>query len=353
MTDAILCACQTCGKSFKPAKGKANKFCGPQCYRAAQKSGAYRRGPGPTIPRAPCAYCGEIVARTPSVRRNGKPAENVYCSRTCYDSHRTQAVKARERRCLKCNGAFSPTSKSNMYCSEACWKSAKKAKPKKCLSCKALFTPVKWQPAANRMVSCNSGKTCSPKCQNDWNRNNPERKRKIGDAFRGHLHPNWQGGKSLLNSTSNRGPSWSRQRALAIKRDRACVDCGISDEECREKFGRSLDVDHVIPFHNFQSHRKANALSNLECRCASCHRIAEAKRSMVQMVLPMQDNEKRQHKGRVGKFSNAKLSELDVVLIRRRFDSGESIPSLAAEFTVVTAGAVRDVAKRRTWRHIP
>lgn len=352
MTDAILCVCGSCGNTFGPVKGKANKFCGVECFRSAQRSGAYKRGPGPTIPRAPCSHCGKVVARARSVRRNGEAADKVFCDRACYDRHRSMAIKARLIPCARCGTGFDPMHGKTKFCGESCWKADKKAEPKKCLSCKCLFTPVKWHAVAGKMISYNGGKTCSPKCENDWIRNNPERKRKIGNAFRGHNHPNWQGGKSLMNNTSNRGPNWQKQRAAALKRDKGCVDCGISNEECREKFGRSLDVDHVVPFHNFSGYRKANALSNLQCRCASCHRVAEAKRTMSQMVLPMQDSEKRRHKGRAGKVSNAKLSELDVLLIRRRFDGGESVANIAVEFSVVTSGAVRDVAKRRTWRHI-
>lgn len=300
-----------------------------------------------------CRLCGKPVARARSRRRNGKAADNIFCDRKCYDDYRSRAVRSRDKRCRRCSAVFAPYSKTSAYCSDDCWKADRKAKPRNCLSCKCLFTPVKRHPRAGRMISHNAGKTCSPKCENDWIRNNPERKRKIGDAFRGHLHPNWQGGKSLINDVSNRGPNWSRQRAAAIRRDKACIDCGISNDDCVAKFGRSLDVDHVVPYHNFSSYRKANALSNLECRCASCHRVAKARRSMIQMVLPMQDSEKRQHKGRVGKFSNAKLSELDVILIRKRFDGGERIPIIANAFRAVTECAVRDVAKRRTWRHIP
>jgi hypothetical protein len=202
------------------------------------------------------------------------------------------------------------------------------------------------------MISHNSGKTCSPGCASEWSSNNPERKRKISEAFRGHLHPNWQGGKALLNNASNRGPNWSKQRAAAIKRDGACVDCGISNEDCIVKYRRSLDVDHVVPFHNFSSYRKANSLSNLQCRCASCHRIAEAKRSMIQMVLPVQDSESRRHKGRIGK-GNHRLTEQQVLAIRARSDAGEPATRISIDFPLVSRRAVSDIAKRKTWRHIP
>lgn len=353
MAEAILCECRTCGKSFSPRPRKANKYCCSECYRSAQSAGLYKGTREKQRQPAPCHNCGAGVIRSPSIKRNGDKSEKVFCGRDCYDKARAKAIAARSRSCAHCGLSFIANVSTAKFCGEQCWKDDRKAKPKRCLSCNCLFTPVKLNRSSGRMISYNGGKTCSPKCENDWIRNNPERKRKIGEAFRGHLHPNWQGGKSLLNNVSNRGPNWQRQRAEAIRRDKRCLDCGISNDQCKEKFGRCLDVDHVVPFHNFSNYRKANALSNLECRCASCHRIAETKRSMIQMVLPMQESEKRKHKGRVGKFSNARLTELDVRLIRRRFDEGESISMLAAEFTAVGMTAVRDVAKRKTWRHIP
>lgn len=367
MTDTILCACASCGKEFAPRNGKANKYCGLPCYRVAQRAGECKRGHGPEFPRAPCFRCGAEVLRRYSQRRNGQASDKVFCDRRCYTEfckennwHPAVGQGGGQRSpdvsvaCAGCGSQFFMRSyESRRYCSESCWKSSKKAKPKNCVNCGCLFTPVKRHPTG-RMISHSAGKTCSADCANQWIRNNPERKRKIGLAFSGDRHPNWQGGKALLNNLSNRGPNWNKQRAAAIKRDRACVDCGISNDECRVKYGRCLDVDHVVPFHNFTDYRKANALRNLECRCASCHRIAEAKRDCAQMVLHLQDSEKRRHKGRARgeKINTAKLCEYDVRRIRVRAAAGETAREIWRDYLLVTQSAVAAIIRRKTWRHV-
>lgn len=354
MAGAILVECESCGKSFPPNKHKASRYCSMPCYRAAQRSGAYKRGHGPEFPRAPCAHCGALVVRRPSARRNGEAADHVFCNRVCYDSFRTALQVVRSKPCDECGMEFVPDAVSRRFCSEACWKANRKAGPKNCLNCGCLFTPIKLMPATGRFISTNSGKTCSAHCHNQWIRNNPERKRKIGDAFRGANHPNWQGGKSLMNDTSNRGPNWSAQRARAIKRDGGrCVDCGMTVEQCVQAFGRSLDVDHETPFHNFTDYRKANVLSNLRSRCASCHRIAEAKRSMTQMLLPMQDSRSRQHKGyAVGeRHPRATITNAEVVLLRRLASDGVDCDVLARRFGVTKANA-QLIIRRKTWKSV-
>lgn len=255
--------------------------------------------------------------------------------------------------CAVCCTSFVPNKyRPSKFCSDACWKLAKKAKPKHCLSCKCLFTPVKFVKKTGMMISYNAGKTCSAKCLNDWIRNNPERKAKISAAFKGANHPNWQGGKSLLNNVSNRGHNWKEQRSKAIKRDGGkCSCCGMSEIECREKYGRGLDVDHIVPFHNFSSYKKANALSNLRSLCASCHRISEATRGMVQMVLQMQDSKARMHHGYATgeRHPKAKLSAYDVVMIRQKSKEGATGASLARMFGVSSAN-ICALLQGKTWQ---
>jgi len=191
-------------------------------------------------------------------------------------------------------------------------------------------------------------------CHNQWIRNNPERKRKIGDAFRGDKHPNWQGGKSLLNNTSSRGPNWQRQREKALKRDcYQCQDCGMTEDQCRSAYGRGLDVDHTAPFHNFSDYRKANALSNLKCLCASCHRKIEATRGMVQMVLPMQSSTARQHRGYVRgeRVNTAGLKEFQVLEMRRLFAEGCTPIEIAAKFGISKSNSYQ-VLSNATWKHL-
>lgn len=332
--------------------GKSNKFCGLSCYRIAQRSGLYKRGPEESTHRAPCANCGKEVVGIPGKNRKGERG-SVYCDRTCYDERRTKLRESRKKQCSHCGKTFIPETSASKFCGQSCWKARKKAEPKRCLSCETLFTPVRRNAKTGKMISHNAGKTCSAKCHNDWIRNNHERKRKISEAFSGDKHPGWQGGKSLINSASSRGPNWKEQRSKAIKRDGACVDCGLTEAQSIEKYGKSLDVDHVVPYHNFSSYKKANELSNIECRCKSCHRKAESKRRMVQMVLPIQDSRSRQHKGQKGSWlSNASLSEVDVMSIRKRFDSGERIRLIWEDYPQIGFCSLSAAARRKTWKWI-
>lgn len=351
MATAILCRC---GVSFSAPLSKPGKFCSVSCYRDAQRSGEYKTGHGPNFPAVPCDQCGVVVRRLPSICRDGTKSDKMFCCRACYDTFRENQCSIREDDCKGCGIKFlQGSTKWRSYCTDSCWKLQKKAKPSTCVNCKCIFTAIYLQPKTGKYISKNGIKTCSANCHNQWIRNNPERKRKIGEAFKGVLHPNWQGGKSLLNDISRRGPNWQKQREKAIKRDECCVDCGLSQNQSIEKFGRGLDVDHVVPFHNFLDYKKANSLSNLECRCASCHRRAEAKRGMVQMVLPMQDSVKRMHKGYVRgeRVNTAKLKQHQVIDIRRRSASGESRVEIAKLFAITLSNAC-DVINGKTWRYL-
>lgn len=296
-----------------------------------------------------CAGCGVEVTRGPTKRRNGQRCERVYCSRRCYDSDRAR----RRGTCARC-GASKPG--ASRFCSWACRQAARKPKPRPCVRCGAVFSPVKpiQRTKGVQMIGHNAGKTCSAECAHAWISENEERKRKIGAAFTGERHPNWQGGKSRLNDISYRGRGWQKRRAKALKRDGwRCVDCGIGREECRARFGRDLDVDHVEPFHNFTNAAEANRLPNLRTRCASCHRIAEAKRTGVQMVLPFSPK-RGAHRGyaRGERINTAKLTELDVRTIRRRAAAGEKAAGIAADYPV-SESYVHTVIGRRSWKHVP
>jgi hypothetical protein len=253
--------------------------------------------------------------------------------------------------CLQCGAS---TGSNQKYCSLVCRRLHRKASPKRCLNCDTLFTPIK-RNSLGRWISYNDGKLCSASCQLAWVSNNEARKRKISEAFTGDKHPNWQGGKAQLNNISHRGPNWLKQREAALKRyGRSCVDCGMTEAQCLAAYSRGLDIDHEVPFHNFGDYRKANRVSNLRPRCASCHKVAESKRTLVQMVLPMQDNHKRMHKGyaRGEKVNTARLSATDVLAIRRRAGAGEQKTALAREFGV-SKSAIGYAVAGKTWRHLP
>lgn len=66
------------------------------------------------------------------------------------------------------------------------------------------------------------------------------------------------------STTSNYGAGGNR--AAVLNRDGyACVKCGMSDEDHREKWGRPITVDHI------SKDRKDNRLENLQTLCLRCH----------------------------------------------------------------------------------
>ena len=47
-----------------------------------------------------------------------------------------------------------------------------------------------------------------------------------------------------------------------------------------------------------------------------------------------------------------KLTEEDVINIRKRYDNGESIANIAKDYTFINQNSIRRVCKRETWKHI-
>ena len=74
------------------------------------------------------------------------------------------------------------------------------------------------------------------------------------------------------------GP-WYEAREKALDRDsHQCVDCGISEEENQEKYGRNLDVHHRKSIDMFENPGMADRVDNLMTLCPECH-AARHKRS--------------------------------------------------------------------------
>lgn len=267
MAEAILCHC---GNYFQAYKASNRKYCSLMCYRVAQRSGTYKRGHGPDFPRNPCAYCGAVVERELSIKRNGEKSDKVFCNRGCYDKYRLDLRSD----CLNCGSKVPIIGKK--FCSDTCFKSHKKAKPKNCVNCGTLFTSVKYMAKTGKYISSNSGKTCSAKCQIEWISNNKQRKEKISIAFTGDKHPNWQGGSHYISS---RGPGWQAlRRKVKDLAGNKCEHCGITEDKCKERYKCGLHINHKIPFLQFGGKtQQANKLSNLEALCRSCHTRADHK----------------------------------------------------------------------------
>lgn len=288
--DTKYCTCETCSGQFKFRKSKSNKFCSIGCYRVAQRSGKYNRGSGRIHE---CAHCKKVVVGvSKSKKRDGTASDNVFCDRGCYNDYRTEIKSKKVGSCKHCSKAMlsGDVSRMAVYCSWDCRLADKRAKPKNCISCGCFFTAVKFIKSRKAYIGISSIKSCSYKCYIENIKNNKERKQKISDAFTGDKHPNWQGGAPVSNR-GYRGHKWQKYRERALKRDGyKCIRCNMTQAESIERNGRSLEVNHIIPFWQFQGdNSKANKLSNLETLCRSCHMKAEweyRRSNHMQKVLP-------------------------------------------------------------------
>lgn len=276
MAKRYFTPCTVCNTEFKANKGKSNKFCSVNCYRIAQRSGAYKHDPNDSIRKHQCDFCNALVIATKSMKRDGVRSDVIYCNRECYDKARAKYIIDRRVKCANCNILCHPKKKNKShFCSSECFKAHKKAQAKNCLNCNCLFTPVKLHGESKRMISYNSGKTCSTKCCIEWISNNQQRKDKISFAFSGSKHPGWQGGSHKL---SDRGVGWVKLRNLIKARDNyQCQKCGMTEKQSLQAYKSGLHVNHIIPFNQFGGKTQlANKHSNLESLCPSCHTITDA-----------------------------------------------------------------------------
>lgn len=272
--------CLICNSQFKINKNKSNKYCGMACYRLAQKRGDYVQTKAK--PTGSCLNCGMDVYKPLSRKRNGEKSENIYCNRSCYDSHRAKIKETPKSLCLNCNGPIllnATASATPKYCCWDCRNEHKKSKDRYCISCGVWFSSLKWNTTIKRLVADNARKTCSHECYIENIKTNKERKEKISNAFTGNKHPNWLGGSSYLDFGGFRGSNWQQIRRKVIERDGfKCLHCGIGRDEHKEKYKCDFNVNHKIPFHQFGGKNElANRLSNLETLCKSCHTKADWK----------------------------------------------------------------------------
>jgi 5-methylcytosine-specific restriction endonuclease McrA len=66
-----------------------------------------------------------------------------------------------------------------------------------------------------------------------------------------------------------RTAAWRKLRKEVIARDQACRECGITEADSHVTYGRSLHVDHIVPWQWGGSHD----LDNLQALCVRCHAI--------------------------------------------------------------------------------
>lgn len=270
--------CEVCGETFKHSPAKARKYCSVACYRVAQRRGDYMHT---RCKMVPCDTCGTMHPPSSVTKRDGSPCDHKFCSWACYQKHYRKRV---EWTCIGCGETSMRTpgfASRRKYCSHDCKVASRRVQSRPCSVCGVQFTPIAVR--GSYIIGIDSRKTCSDECLREFYRTDEERKRKIGDAFRGANHWNWEGGKSFLDRNW-RGPDWAQIAERARERDgRRCTKCGTTAEEN----GRELSVHHIEPFHNFVSIRKANRMSNLTTLCRSCHREVEHTVRTKQMLIPL------------------------------------------------------------------
>ena len=79
---------------------------------------------------------------------------------------------------------------------------------------------------------------------------------------------------------------FSGNRELAIKRDgEKCLDCGMSRQEHRDKYGMDITVDHIDGTGiNTPVYQKNNTLDNLQTLCLACHGSKDRRKYLESVV---------------------------------------------------------------------
>lgn len=112
---------------------------------------------------------------------------------------------------------------------------------------------------------------CSETCKYEFNAERMSKTRTGKDnpmyGREGQKHPNWSGGYER-----NYGTGWNEARRKTLERDDyTCQECGMTQDEHKEKYGYSLEAHHIIPFRTFDDSEEANKLENLVTVCTQCH----------------------------------------------------------------------------------
>jgi len=112
---------------------------------------------------------------------------------------------------------------------------------------------------------------CSVQCRADWQQRN----------YRGENHDNYEDGSTMLYDGTIAKTRWLRLSDRIRNRDGyKCTSCGMSNEECWEKYNQSLSVHHKVKPNKYEGDDPHN-MENLETLCASCHQsqhVTEGKR---------------------------------------------------------------------------
>jgi hypothetical protein len=268
----VKVSCDECGKVFERvecnAKRGEHNFCSDECQYKYIPRGLQERV------STECGFCGSSIEVIPAIAEKDK--EN-FCDRDCYAAYLSTLSGEKsphyERVEVSCDNCGEKIEKipSNIseenYCCEECMSEAfgekysGKGNPswdggKENRECDWCGEKYKEWPSQDKRF-------CGEQCRAEW----------FSENFSGEDNPSWAGGYD-----GNYGEMWHLRRKEALARDSwKCQECGIAQEECREKHATGLHVHHKTPYRTFDSDEEAHALDNLVTLCPPCHREAERK----------------------------------------------------------------------------
>lgn len=225
--------CDWCGEEFTRPRSEftdsEHNFCGEDCYgkwhsenHVGEDASHYKGGKI----EVECANCGDSFEKFPS---DVAGTNFSYCSHECQDEHRSEVYV----------GENHPT-----YARIAV----------KCYHCgdELEVVPARYEKQERFF--------CSQECKAaTWS-----------DEFAGGGNPSWKGGVSRYYGS---GFSASYRSEIRSRDGKRCQDCGMTAEQHMEKFGRDLEVHHIIPFRLFEDgDEAAHQPDNLITLCRPCHR---------------------------------------------------------------------------------
>lgn len=203
-----------------------------------------------------CDWCGEEFYKKPS--QVGK-----YCSKECQMNQRSEnGLPARKRRvvvqCPGCDEGFEIKYSEighKKYCSDSCRRGGEYIE---CEVCESEFYAYDTYASQARF--------CSQDCYGVWLSRNRS----------GENSPHWKG-KNAVDNRPCYGPGWNERKRKSIRErdNNECISCGMSGDEHIEKFGRRLNVHHIVQARESSNPAVHNAPRNLMTLCVPCHMSVE------------------------------------------------------------------------------
>lgn len=163
-----------------------------------------------------CDYCG---CETTQSSKNNKRNDNNFCDNECYGQWRSELT-----------GEDNP--KYNRT-------------PVLCTHCESEML------IQNNKLERDDNHFCNMNCYRSWLRRN------------------------INGERITYGNNWNKISSTIRDRDGECVECGISNKDCTDKYGCQLHVHHITPLKSFENLSKANEPENLISLCPSCHITVE------------------------------------------------------------------------------